>query len=249
MTIYDAGPLAAGPLCGLLRILGACVATTKCPDNKKLRFEHFVVLWRFPRKTAFWDNFALCPNSQPPTSTTQNLFYLRLAVSETPPGSGTSRKNSRISQDPSIETQWKQTFDWGHELFNHHPSRGRPPPLPAISRSKESIFVFFFPSWPMSNLSCEANYPTEPETPKNSKQRKSNEKVTLLVDPKVKATKKWHFPCFCHFLVVFFVIFLLLSGRPPKSLFVTSSLLWIFERNWMNWLSWGPWPVVQQASF
>ena len=54
--------------------IGACAMTTKFLDNKICNFK-FLLSWRFPRKTAFGDNFPLGPHAQPP-SKTQILFLL-----------------------------------------------------------------------------------------------------------------------------------------------------------------------------
>ena len=40
--------------------IGACAMTTKFLDNKICTFK-IVLSWRFPRKTAFWDDFPLLP--------------------------------------------------------------------------------------------------------------------------------------------------------------------------------------------
>ena len=49
---------------GLVQI-GACATTTKYLDNKMFTFK-IILSWRFPRETAFLDNFPLCPNAPPP---------------------------------------------------------------------------------------------------------------------------------------------------------------------------------------
>ena len=55
------------------------------------------------------------------------------------------------SQLPSLETQGRQSFKGGHELFGHHPFARRPPPHAAVSGPKKLIFVFFFLAWYMAD--------------------------------------------------------------------------------------------------
>ena len=55
-------------------LMGACATTTKFLDNKIFTFK-ILLSWRFPRKTAFLDDFPLCPLGPPP-SKAQILFLL-----------------------------------------------------------------------------------------------------------------------------------------------------------------------------
>ena len=57
--------------------LGACAMTTQFLDNKNRTFK-ILLLWRLPRKTAFLDNFPLCPQGPPPQKR-KFYFYCRLA--------------------------------------------------------------------------------------------------------------------------------------------------------------------------
>ena len=54
------------------------------------------------------------------------------------------QRESETSQIPLFETQGRQTFEGGHDLFGHHPSRRRPPPHRSVSGPKKLIFVLFF---------------------------------------------------------------------------------------------------------
>ena len=66
---------------GWVLLIGACAMTTKFLENKICTFET-LLSWRFPRKTAFLDDFPLCPKA-PPSKTNANFyFYCRLAVSD-----------------------------------------------------------------------------------------------------------------------------------------------------------------------
>ena len=50
--------------------------TTKFLDNKICTF-NILLSWRFPRKTAFLDDFPLCPQDPPPgPSKTQNYIFI-----------------------------------------------------------------------------------------------------------------------------------------------------------------------------
>ena len=55
--------------------------TTKFLDEKICTFK-ILLSWRFPRKTAFLDEFPLCPQNAQPPQKRKFYFYCRLAVSE-----------------------------------------------------------------------------------------------------------------------------------------------------------------------
>ena len=48
-------------------------------------------------------------------------------------GPGHPSKNPGTSQIPPLETQGRQTFEGGHELFGHHPFAPKTPTPPAVS--------------------------------------------------------------------------------------------------------------------
>ena len=62
----------------------------------------------------------------------------------TPRGPGHPGKIPGTSQLPSLETQGKQTFEGGHELFDPHPFAWKAPAPPGGLRPKKLIFVLFF---------------------------------------------------------------------------------------------------------
>ena len=49
--------------------------TTKCLDNKICTFK-IILSWRFPRKTAFLDDFPLCPQGAPPQKAKMCFFIV-----------------------------------------------------------------------------------------------------------------------------------------------------------------------------
>ena len=58
----------------------------------------------------------------------RELFLHKLF--EHPQGSGTSRQIPGTSQAPPFQTRGKQTFEGGHELFDHHPYAWKTPTPP-----------------------------------------------------------------------------------------------------------------------
>ena len=62
-------------------LIGACAITTKFLDNRICTLKIWLS-WRFPRKTAFLDDFPLCPQGPNPPQKCKFYFYCRLAVSE-----------------------------------------------------------------------------------------------------------------------------------------------------------------------
>ena len=52
-------------------------------------------------------------------------------------GSGTSRQNSRDIPDSSLQTQGRQSFEGGHEVFNHHPFAWKTPTPPGGLRTQK----------------------------------------------------------------------------------------------------------------
>ena len=55
-----------------------------------------------------------------------------------------SGKIPGTSQIPLFETQARQTFEGGHELFGHHPFAWKTPTPPGGLRTQKLIFVLFF---------------------------------------------------------------------------------------------------------
>ena len=49
--------------------------TTKFLDNKICTFK-ILLSWRFPRKTAFWDDFPVCPQGAPPSKRKTFIFIV-----------------------------------------------------------------------------------------------------------------------------------------------------------------------------
>ena len=59
-------------------------------------------------------------------------------------GPGHPGQIPRTSQIPLFETQGRQTFEGGHELFGHQPFAWKTPPHRAVCGPKKLIFVLFF---------------------------------------------------------------------------------------------------------
>ena len=141
--------------------------TTISLDNKICAFE-MLSSRRFPRKTAFLNNFPLYPHaekckfhflfvlSQSLRQISPNFscidrerkmrtnFFLH-ELSEHPQGFGASRQNSRdIQQILLFETQGRQTFGGEHGLFGHHPFAWKTPtPLGGLRTQKANLCALF----------------------------------------------------------------------------------------------------------
>ena len=63
--------------------LGACAMTAKFLDNKICTFK-ILLLWRFPRKQAFLDDFPLCPRGPPPPLKSENFIFIVVSPSLIP---------------------------------------------------------------------------------------------------------------------------------------------------------------------
>ena len=72
-----------------------------------------------------------------------NFFVHKLF--EHPQGSGASRQNSRDITDPLFETQGRQTFEGGRELFGHHPFAWKTPGGRSPDPKSESLCSCFLP--------------------------------------------------------------------------------------------------------
>ena len=59
-------------------------------------------------------------------------------------GPGHPGKIPGTSRIPLFETQGRQSFEGGHEVFGHHPFAWKTPTPPAVSGPKNLIFVLFF---------------------------------------------------------------------------------------------------------
>ena len=70
--------------------------------------------------------------------------------SNTARGPGHPGKNPGISQIPLFETQGRQTFKGGHEVFGHHPFAWKTPTPPGGLRTQKvnlKIVLFFLPEY------------------------------------------------------------------------------------------------------
>ena len=84
-----------------------------------------------------------------------NLFSTNFL--NTPKGPGHPSKILGTSQIPLFETQGRQTFEGGHELFGHHPFAWKTPAPPAGLRTqKVNLCVPFYPVWALSGRKAAA---------------------------------------------------------------------------------------------
>ena len=74
--------------------------------------------------------------------------------SNTARGPGHPGKNPGRSQIPLFQTQGRQTFEGGHEVFGHHPFAWKTPtPLGGLRTQKVNLCaLFFLPDYPWEEL-------------------------------------------------------------------------------------------------
>ena len=84
----------------------------------------------------------------------------------TPRGPGNPGKIPGTSQIPLIETQGRQTFEGGHELFGHHPFAWKTPTPPGGLRTQKvnlcALFSGLKPGLKLPGLGTPKQSPAEP---------------------------------------------------------------------------------------
>ena len=109
----------------------------------------------------------------------------------TPKGPGHPGKISGTSQIPLFETQGRQTFEGGHELFGHRPFAWKTPTPPGGLRTQKVNLCVLFPCLMINGqiFSKTPTGPPDPLSPKTPQQQKKKVQKTRKprLSPKVNA--------------------------------------------------------------